>query len=321
VSGPARPPLVDPRGRAVDYLRLSITDLCDLRCTYCMPAEGVPKLAHGEILTLEELLEAARAAIALGVTKVRVTGGEPLVRRGVLWLLRELAATPGLATLALTTNGTRLAELACDLAAAGVRRVNVSLDAVTPETFARITRGGDVARVVAGIDAALAAGLPVKLNAVLLAGANAAEIPLLAAFARERRVGLRFIELMPFERDLATLAEAEALAALRTDGPAAEPLPADPREPHVRRFAYRGAVVGFISPISHAFCAGCNKIRLTPAGALKPCLASDAAIDLRAVLRGPHTARDVERAIAAAVARKPAAAPWSAPAEMWKVGG
>jgi cyclic pyranopterin phosphate synthase len=311
----------DTHGRRVDYLRLSVTDLCNLRCTYCVPAEGVPKLAHEEVLTLEEHAEVARAAIALGVTKVRLTGGEPLVKRGLLTLVRELAATPGLATLALTTNGTRLAELARPLAEAGIRRVNVSLDSLSSETFARITRGGDVAPVVAGIDAALAAGLPVKINAVLLAGVNTGELAALAAFARDRGIGLRFIELMPFDRAVPLFAEADAVAALRAAGHEPQPLPIEPDAPHVRRCAYRGAVIGFISPVSRPFCGGCNKIRLTPAGTLKPCLASDAAIDVRSVLRRPHTAAEIERVVAEAIRRKPAAAPWSAAAEMWKVGG
>jgi len=312
---------VDSCGRKIDYLRLSVTDLCNLRCTYCIPPDGVPKLSHEEVLTLEEHAEVARAAIALGVTKVRITGGEPLVKRGLLSLVRALAAIPGLETLALTTNGTRLAELARPLADAGIRRVNVSLDSTSPETFSRITRGGDVAAVVAGIDAALAAGLPVKINAVLLAGVNTGELALLAAFARGRGAGLRFIELMPFDRAVPLFGEADALGALRADGQEVAPLPDDPAEPHVRRYSYRGAAIGFISPVTRSFCGGCNKIRLTPEGALKPCLASDASIDVRALIRGPHTPGDVERAVAEAIRRKPAAAPWSAPSEMWKVGG
>jgi cyclic pyranopterin phosphate synthase len=312
---------IDPLGRRVSYLRLSVTDLCNLRCTYCMPAEGVRKLSHAEILTLEELAEVARAAIALGVTKVRITGGEPLIRRGILSLVRSLASSPGLETLALTTNGTQLAQMARPLAEAGILRLNVSLDSLEPETFARITRGGDVSSVVAGIDAARAAGLPVKINAVLLAGVNTGGIAELAAFARGRGAGLRFIELMRFDRDLPLFSEADAIGALREKGDEVAPLPIDPAEPHVRRFAYRGAVVGFIAAVTRPFCGACNKIRLTPEGALKPCLASDAFVDARSVLRRPHTAADVERVVAEAIRKKPAAAPWSAPSEMWKVGG
>ena len=312
---------LDLHGRRISYLRLSVTDLCNLRCTYCMPAEGVPKLPHEEVLTLEELAEVARAAIALGVTKVRITGGEPLVRRGILSLVRALAASKGLETLALTTNGTRLAEMAGPLAEAGIHRVNVSLDSLDPELFARITRGGDVASVVAGIDAALGAGLPVKINTVLLAGVNTDGIADLADFARERGAGLRFIELMPFDRALPLFSEADALDALRAGGDEVSPLPADPAEPHVRRFVYRGAGVGFIAPVTRPFCGACNKIRLSPEGALKPCLASDASVDIRATLRRPHVAADVERAVAEAIRRKPETAPWSARREMWKVGG
>ena len=312
---------LDPHGRWISYLRLSVTDLCNLRCTYCMPAEGVRKLSHEEVLTLEELAEVARAAIALGVTKVRITGGEPLIRRGILSLVRALATSKELETLALTTNGTRLEEMAGPLAEAGVHRINVSLDSLEPETFARITRGGDVASVVAGIDAALGAGLPVKINAVLLAGVNTGGIADLADFARGRGAGLRFIELMPFDRALPLFSEADALDALRAEGDEVSPLPAEPAEPHVRRFAYRGAVVGFIAPVTRPFCGACNKIRLSPEGALKPCLASDLSVDARATLRRPHTAADVERLVADAIRQKPATAPWSAPPEMWKVGG
>ena len=312
---------VDPHGRRIEYLRLSVTDLCNLRCTYCVPAQGVRKIAHAEILTLEELAEVARSAIALGVTKVRITGGEPLIRRGLLSLIGALAGSPGLETLALTTNGTRLGEMARPLAEAGIQRVNVSLDSLDPGTFAQITRGGEVASVVAGIDAALAAGLPVKINAVLLAGINTGEIEALAAFARGRGLGLRFIELMPFDRALPLFSEADAVAALRTSGDEVTPLAPEPGEPHVRRFAHRGAVVGFIAPVTRPFCGDCNKIRVTPEGAIKPCLASDYSVDVRAVLRRPHTPADVERVIAEAIRAKPATAPWSAPSEMWRVGG
>lgn len=318
-ESPPEPALVDGHGRRVRYLRLSITDLCNLRCFYCMPACGVRKLPHDQVLRYEELLEVTRVAVGLGVTKVRVTGGEPLVKRGVVKLVREIAALAGVRELAMTTNGTRLAKFAEALAEAGLMRVNVSLDSFDPEVFRRMTRVGDVADVLRGVDAALAVGFPVKINTVLVRGLNAGEVERFVAFGAEKGVEVRFIERMGFEDAGPFVGEAEVLEALGRRH-ALAPV-SDPGDGHVRRYDCDGVRVGFISPRSRPFCRGCDKIRLTLAGELRACLASDARVDVRAVLRAPHTDADVARAISETLAGKPAAGPWTARAEMWRIGG
>jgi len=318
--GDGHGPLTDGLGRRIDYLRLSVTDLCNLRCHYCMPTQGVVMLRHEDVLRHEETAEIVRAAARVGIRKVRVTGGEPLVKRGLLGLLREIAATPGVEILALTTNGTRLAEMAASLREAGIDRINVSLDSLDRDRYASITRGGDLAAVLEGIDRAVEVGFPLRINTVLLAGENTGEIGALVDFARDRGIGLRFIERMGFERHLVIFSQDEALAALGRDR-AIEPLPADPGSPHVRRFAVDGVEVGFISPVTHSFCSGCNKLRLSANGRLRACLAAEDSVDLRAVIRRPHTERELADAFRRAARLKPAAAPWSARGEMWKVGG
>lgn len=317
---PRENPLFDGCGRRIDYLRLSITDLCNLRCHYCMPGRGVTLLRHEDVLRHEETAEVVRAAARLGIRKIRVTGGEPLVKRGLLGLLREIAATPGIETLALTTNGTRLAAMAAGLREAGVHRINVSLDSLDRETYASITRGGDLGSVLLGIDRALELGFPLRINTVLLAGENTADLGAFVAFAGEKGVGLRFIERMGFERHLEVFSQDEALEALGRDF-AVEPLPPDPGSPHVRRFDVGGVPVGFISPMTHSFCGGCNKLRLSADGRLRACLAAEDSVDLKAVVRRPHAPGELEAAFRRAAWLKPAAAPWSARGEMWKVGG
>jgi cyclic pyranopterin phosphate synthase len=312
--------MIDPHGRRINYLRLSITDLCNLRCFYCMPRKGVEKLPHDEILRYEEFNEAVRAAVSLGVSKVRITGGEPLIKRGAVKLVREIAALEGVRTVAMTTNGTRLEKYVDVLYEAGLERINVSLDSLDPEVYRRITRGGDLNAVLRGIDRALARGFPIKLNIVLVEGWNLGEIERFVEFALARSVEVRFIERMSFEDDDPFVAQDEVVARLAERHEVAE-LPLEGGSPHVRLFDCDGARLGFISPRSHPFCAGCNKLRLTPNGRLKACLASDAYVDLRAVLRRPHTFEDVQRAVAEAAAIKPETGPWTAPAEMWRVGG
>ena len=319
---PARGRLVDRRGRTIDYLRLSVTDRCNHRCRYCMPEEGVEKIEHRDVLRLEEAAEVCRAAADLGVRKVRVTGGEPLVRRGVEWLVAELARTPGVETVALTTNGSLLAEAAADLHAAGLDGINVSLDTLDPERFREITRGGDLGRVLEGIDGAVRAGLPTKINAVLLGGVNADPESLwaLASFAAERGAGIRFIEMMDFGLGGDPVYLDEALAALGR-GRRVEPIDRDPRSPHVTRFSVDGLEIGFIAPISRSFCETCNKLRLTPDGRLLGCLVSGEGVDVREILRGRREEGDLERAVLAAVERKPHEARWPPDEEMWRVGG
>jgi len=288
----APPALIDGFGRTVTYLRLSVTDRCDLRCIYCM-AEHMVFLPKAEVLSLEELDRLASAFIGLGVKKLRITGGEPLVRKGLMGLLEQLSrhlASGALQELTLTTNGTRLAEFASDLARIGVRRINVSLDTRDPALFRTLTRGGDVAKVIAGIDAAQAAGLSVKINTVALKDDNAAEIPDLISWAHGRGLDMTLIETMPMgeieedrtdqflsldgvRRDLESFWTLEDIP-LVTGGPA-----------RYVRVAETGGRLGFITPLSHNFCESCNRVRLTCTGTLHTCLGQDDATDLRAVMR------------------------------------
>lgn len=306
------PLLIDRFGRRIDYLRLSVTDRCDLRCVYCMAArpDFLPK---AELLTLEELTEAAEAFIRRGVRKIRITGGEPLVRRDMMLLIERLGAHigGGLDELTLTTNATQLDRFAAPIAAAGVRRINVSLDTLDAGRFARLTRGGDIARTLAGIEAARQAGLKVKINAVALKGENEAEIPAMIEWAHGQGFDMTLIEVMPVG-DVGTdradqflpltavrerLAERWTLADIpdRTGGPA-----------RYVRVAETGGRLGLITPLTGNFCAGCNRVRMTCTGKLFTCLGHDDALDLRAALRegGPGA---VDRLLDTAMERKPEA--------------
>jgi cyclic pyranopterin phosphate synthase len=283
-------PLVDRFGRVHTYLRVSVTDRCNLRCTYCMPSEGLEWLPREDVLTYEEIARLVRALVPAGLRKVRLTGGEPTVRKDLPALVAALATT-GLDDLAMTTNGLLLDVLAAPLAAAGLRRVNVSLDDTDPAAFAATTRGGDVARVLRGIEAARAAGLtPVKLNAVLVAGVNdGAPLRLVRHFAHAPDVELRFIETMPFERVdrrerhvPAARVREELAAALG----ALEPLPAPAHGGPATRFRLpSGQVVGFVSPLTEHFCHSCNRLRLQADGHLRTCLSREGAPSLRELLR------------------------------------
>jgi cyclic pyranopterin phosphate synthase len=309
LAAPPRPALVDGFGRAITYLRLSVTDRCDLRCTYCM-SERMTFLPKAEVLSIDELDAVASAFVRLGVRKLRLTGGEPLVRRGIMDLVQSLSrhlVSGDLDEITLTTNGSRLAEFAMALAANGVRRVNVSLDSLDPETFRRITRGGDVARTIAGIDAALAAGLKVKINAVALAADNAGEIPDLVAFAHARGCDISLIETMPMgeveadrtDQYISLQTVRESLSAFWTLTDVAEATGGPSR---YVRVAETGGRLGFITPMSNNFCAGCNRVRLTCTGMLHGCLGREDSADLRAVLRGGG---DLQEAIRGAIHAKP----------------
>ena len=307
-----RPSLVDGFGRAVTYLRVSVTDRCDLRCVYCM-AEHMTFLPKAEVLTLEELDRIATAFVRLGVRKLRLTGGEPLVRKGFMELVAGLSrhlASGALEELTLTTNGTRLAEFADDLARCGVRRINVSLDTLRPDLFRRLTRGGDVGRVLAGLEAARAAGIALKINTVALRDDNAAEIPDLIRWAHGLGMDMTLIETMPLgevgadrtdqflsladvRRDLSSYWTLDDLP-LSTGGPA-----------RYVRIAETGGRLGFITPLSHNFCEACNRVRLTCTGTLHSCLGRDDASDLRAVLRAGVDDAGLADAIRLAVDAKP----------------
>ena len=263
----------DSFGRDITYLRLSVTELCNLRCRYCMPAEGVPKRRHEDMLTEEEMILAVTAAAKLGVTKVRLTGGEPLVKKNILSLAEKTAAVPGVRELCLTTNGVLLPALAKPLRTAGVKRVNISLDTLNADKYARITRVGDLGAALRGLDAALDAGFErVKINAVLIGGFNDDEIPALADLSRRYPVDVRFIELMPmgvgdFDKDAfipgdVVLERLPELVKEELDGAVAS----------LYRLPDAQGQVGIIRPLSHRFCDRCDRIRLTADGRIKPCL-------------------------------------------------
>jgi len=309
---PARRVLIDQFGRRIDYLRVSVTDRCDLRCVYCMPANQ-KFLPKAEVLTLGEIDMLCSAFIGLGVRKLRLSGGEPLVRRGFVDLVRSLSRhldSKALDELTLTTNGIRLAEHAGALAAAGVKRINVSLDSLDPGTFERLTRGGDVARVVAGIDAALAAGIAVKLNIVALALDNAEELPALIAWAHARGMDASLIETMPLgaiEQDrsdqyLPLTGVRAALERLWTLEPIADRSCGPAR---YVRVAETGGRIGFITPLSDNFCASCNRVRLTATGVLYLCLGQEEQADLRTPLRAGASGDELDAIIVEAIARKP----------------
>ncbi|TQF77481.1 GTP 3',8-cyclase MoaA [Elioraea sp. Yellowstone] len=301
----------DPFGREITYLRVSVTDRCDLRCVYCM-AEEMTFLPKAELLTLEELERVSAAFIRLGVRKIRLTGGEPLVRRDVMRLVRALGARigRGLDELTVTTNGSQLARFADDLAAAGVRRINVSLDTLDPAKFTAITRWGRIEKTLDGIFAARAAGLAIKINAVALKGVNEDELDRMVAWCGEHGFDLCLIETMPMgdiggdrtDQYLplsivrARLARSWTLEETdyATGGPA--------RYVVVRETGRR---IGFITPMTHNFCESCNRVRLTCTGTLYMCLGQDDAADLRAPLRASDDDAALEAAILEAIARKP----------------
>jgi cyclic pyranopterin phosphate synthase len=304
--------MLDPFGRRITYLRVSVTDRCDFRCTYCM-AEDMTFLPKAELLTLEELDRLCSAFVAKGVRKLRLTGGEPLVRRNVMSLVNSLGRhlrSGALDELTLTTNGSQLAKFAGDLKAAGVRRVNVSLDTLDPARFRDITRWGRIEAVLVGIDAALAAGLKTKINTVALRGINEDEIETLMTWAHGKGMDFTLIETMPMgEIDAdrtdqylplslvrARLAERFTLDEIdyRTGGPA-----------RYVRVAETGGRLGFITPLTHNFCESCNRVRLTCTGTLYMCLGQDDAADLRKPLRESADDAPLHMAIDNAIARKP----------------
>ncbi len=290
----------DTFGREIRYLRLSVTDCCNLRCVYCTPPGGGGG-AGG--LPMEELVEIAREAAALGVRKIRVTGGEPLVRPDILPLCQALAAIDGVEELALTTNGLLLPSLAAGLREAGVDRVNISLDTLDPGKYRSITRGGSLEEALAGIRAAQSAGLePVKLNTVLIGGWNDGEIPALAALTEQEPLDVRFIELMPMScGDLFGPGAYLPCGAVLERLPQLEPLADSGAAARLYRLPGARGRVGLISPLSQAFCGSCDRLRLTAAGFLKPCLHSGEEVDVRGLRGGQLREKILE-----AVARKPA---------------
>jgi len=304
--------MVDPFGRRVTYLRVSVTDRCDFRCVYCM-SEHMTFLPKKDLLTLEELDRLCSAFVAKGVTKLRITGGEPLVRKNIMWLFRALSRhleTGALEELTLTTNGSQLPRYATELADCGVKRINVSLDTLRPDRFKAITRWGDFSRVMEGLEAADKAGLAVKINAVALKGVNEDEIEDLLRFAHGRGYDLTLIETMPLgdidgDRTDQYLPLSIVRARLmdrftledipyRTGGPA-----------RYVRVAETGGRLGFITPLTHNFCESCNRVRLTCTGTLYMCLGQEDAADLRTPLRASPDDALLSAAIDEAISRKP----------------
>ncbi len=308
----ARSPMIDPFGRSIDYVRVSLTDRCDLRCTYCMP-ERMQFAPRAELLSLEELDRLCAVFVGLGTRKLRLTGGEPLVRKGMMGLVESLSRhlrSGALGELTLTTNGTRLAAFAEDLARAGVRRINVSLDTLDAAGFRRLTRGGELAKVREGLDAAKAAGLRVKINTVALKADNLAEIPQMVAWAHRQGFDLTLIETMPMgeiegdrTEQFVSLQEVKAqLAAIWTLTPEVHATGGPAR---YMRVAETGGRIGFITPLSHTFCDSCNRVRVTCTGVMHTCLGQDDATDLRAPLRESAGDASLVAAIRAGVSAKP----------------
>lgn len=288
--------LYDSFNRKIDYLRISVTDRCNLRCFYCMPEEGIQAKPHSEILAYEEIETFARAAVKAGIAKIRLTGGEPLVRKDILKLVAMLASIPGLDDLSMTTNALLLGEYAADLKAAGLKRLNISLDSLDPEVYQRLTRKGDVDRALAGMKKALEAGLtPVKINTVLIRGVSDDPEDFIKLIY-DYPVHVRFIEFMPIgEWDAVNFISInEFRAGLGRFGKAIEvegPAGAGP----ARYVSFKGAkgTFGFISPISRHFCGECNRLRLTPDGKLRVCLFSDQEFDIRPKLKQAQSEEEI----------------------------
>jgi len=302
------PGLIDSFGRSINYLRISVTDRCNLRCIYCMPPEGVPQMSHSEILSYEEIRTVVQAAAELGINRIRLTGGEPLVRAELPKLIKMISQIEGIEELSLTTNGTFLKKYALELKQAGLSRVNVSLDTLKADKFRYITRLGKLEAVLEGIEAAKEAGFePVKINTVIMRGINDDEILDFARMTYEDGWHVRFIELMPFKgvaefvpsiklrQHISLLGKLEPCASITGNGPAM----------YYRLAGARGTI-GFITPLTeHSFCSRCNRMRLTPDGKLRPCLLGEDEIDLKMPLRNNASMDELKSLILKAVASKP----------------
>lgn len=305
--------VTDRFDRIIDYLRISITDRCNLRCIYCMPPGGVPLLNHADLLSYEEILRIIKISAQLGVRKIRITGGEPLVRKNLPWLIASIRSIAGIEDISLTTNGLLLLDAIEELRASGLTRINVSVDSLIPHRYAEITRGGTLDKVMAGIQQAAKLGIsPIKINMVPIRDINDDEIIDFARLTMDTPYDVRFIEFMPTgENDLWTservvttneiMEKVQTLGALspirhRKDGPA-------------RYYMLAGAqgVIGFISPISHHFCGSCNRLRLTSDGKLRPCLFSETEIDLKSAIRRGVPDDEIERLLRLAIEVKPQA--------------
>ncbi len=326
--------LIDAYNRRLNYLRISVTDRCNLSCRYCMPAEGVPKLRHDDILRYEEILRLAGIAVGLGVDKVRVTGGEPLVRNGICEFLSRLTALPGLKDVSLTTNGVYLKENLEKIRSSGIKRINVSLDSLKEERFKRITGFDGLQTVWEGVKLAEASGFwPIKINVVVMKGVNDDELLDFGRLSQQYPYHVRFIEYMPLgaqnernhlhhapnslvKEELGKLGRLAPISTTAHDGPA-------------ERFRYEGAPgeIGFISPLTHHFCSRCNRLRLTASGSLRSCLLSRKETDLKGPMRSGASDSDLKQIFLKAVSEKPQAHPSTSdnltpfPTQMSSIGG
>jgi len=305
--------LIDPFNRHINYLRISVTDRCNLRCIYCMPREGISPIGHDEILRYEEILRVARCAAEKGVTKIRITGGEPLVRRGIIDCIADLGRIPGIADLSITTNGVLLEACAQALYRSGIRRINISLDTLHPEKYKTITRGGDINAVLAGISKAREAGFaPIKINVVAMRNVNDDEAVEFARLTMDRPVHIRFIEFMPVAgqttwEEAQFISSEELQSRISALGPLI-PLEADEKAGPAKMFQLEGAQgkLGFVTALSSHFCASCNRLRLTADGKLRACLFSDDETDLKPLLRrGGCTDAELSSIIEQAIRSKP----------------
>ncbi len=308
----SEPRLQDGFQRAINYMRISVTDRCNLRCIYCMPPEGVPWIPHDEILTFEEIERIVRATATVGMRKLRITGGEPLVRRDLVHLVARLSAIPGIQDIAMTTNAILMPQLAEGLAQAGLKRINVSLDTLRPERFLRISRSDSLDKVLLGIEAAERAGLsPIKINAVVLRGVNDDEVMDLARLTIGRPWHVRYIEAMPLDGNLPVEEEGfisadEIMERLTGLGGLEECSGPDGNGP-ARYYRIPGALgtIGVISPMSHFYCESCNRVRLTADGQLRLCLFDDNEVDLRAPLRAGASVEEIAGIFRRAILTKP----------------
>ncbi len=297
--------LSDNFGRKINYLRLSVTDRCNMRCVYCMPADGIEKLGHAEILSYEEFLLIAKAAVSLGIEKIRVTGGEPLVRTGIVPFLEQLATISGLEQLVLTTNGVLLAEMAQELKDAGVKRLNISLDSLQPAMFNRLTRRDLLSQVLDGIAAAENVGLPYKVNMVVMRGRNDNEILDFAKLTQQHDCTVRFIEYMPVQKDQgwrSLVVPSHEILQRLNDYYTLHPVDRGALAGPAEEFAIAGAQgrIGVIAPLSGHFCQDCNRIRITSSGGVRTCLFSDHEFDLKPLLvpgNIDHVATELQRLV------------------------
>ncbi len=305
--------LIDNYNRTIDYLRISVTDRCNLRCVYCMPPEGIDLVRPENILRYEELTRIARLAISNGITRIRITGGEPLVRKGIVDFIAELGRIDGLKDLTLTTNGVLLKEYAEPLKEAGLRRVNVSLDSLKRERFRNITRGDLLSRVIEGLEEALTVGLtPVKINMVVIKGYNDDEIFDFAMLTKKKPYHVRYIEYMPFEVEAGwhrdkCISSMDVITMLNSFD---EIVPVESnknRSGPARRYRFKDGIgeIGLISPVSEHFCGSCNRLRLTADGKLRTCLFSDTEIDIKRALRHGSSDAEIEEILFKAVIEKP----------------